>query len=541
LREIPQNIKIDMDKKNELLKILIPAVGGQGGGVLTEWLIQVFLIEGFEVQGVGLPGLSQRGGSTVYYIESYPKVNSEKPIIFSQYPLPGDIDIILAQEFLELGRVLELGYGSDKTTVVSSTHRIYSTLEKLPITRGIYSEENLRKLANAFSDKFIGLNALEIAKQNGLGELAINAVLLGALGASGALNIDEASYLKAISQVGVSVETNIKAFRIGWDYVKSNKYNLSLIESGTKWDEFKKERLEKLHPDKREELLYLIFEIEQEYPDVLREILAEALFRLADYQDVWYSKKYLDSINKIYRLDRNSGDFMLTEMFAKNLALWMSYEDGIRVAELKINPERFKRIKKEMLLRDNQLFHVTDYLNPDAEEIYGLLPNLFVSPIVKLTETRLFQKIWPRKKKITFPQNPTTSSFIGSLRLWFLTKFKRFRPYSYRFKKEYSLMNKYSQSVERFSRMDYELGCLVAKSGNIIKGYGDVRRRTMDSFNRLLDNIINPLSEFEKKSGNSFDLTIDTGEKSLKLISDSTDGIDKAVELVNKVLKRKAA
>jgi len=532
---------MDMDKRNGLLKILIPAVGGQGGGVLTEWLIQVFLIEGFEVQGVGLPGLSQRGGSTVYYIESYPKADSQKSIIFSQYPLPGDIDIILAQEFLELGRVLELGYGSDKTTIVSSTHRIYSTLEKLPITSRIYSKENLRKLANALSEKFIGLNALEIAKQNGQGELAINAILLGALGASGALNIDEASYLKAISQVGVAVEPNIKAFRIGWDYVKSNKYNISLVESGTKWNEFKKERIEKLHPDKREEFLYLIFKIEQEYPDALREILAEALFRLTDYQDIWYAKRYLEMVNKIYKLDKNSEDFMLTEMFAKNLALWMSYEDGIRVAELKINPERFKRIKKEMFLRDNQVFHVIDYLNPDAEEIYGLLPNLIVSPIVRLTETRIFQKIWPMKKRITFPQNPTTSSFFGGLRLWFLTKFKRFRPYSYRFKKEYDLMNEYWHSVERFSRMNYELGCLVAKSGNMIKGYGNVRRRTLDSFNRFLDNIIIPLSDFEKKSFDSLNLTIDTGEKSLKLISDSTDGIEKAEELANHILKKKAA
>jgi len=102
-------------------------------------------------------------------------------------------------------------------------------------------------------------------------------------------------------------------------------------------------------------------------------------------------------------------------------------------------------------------------------------------------------------------------------------------------------MNEYWHSVERFSRMNNELGCLVAKSGNMIKGYGNVRRRTLDSFNRFLDNIIFPLSDFEKKSFGSLKLTIDTGEKSLKLISDSTDGIEKAEELANHILKKKAA
>ncbi|MGH7892218.1 MAG: 2-oxoacid:acceptor oxidoreductase family protein, partial [Thermodesulfobacteriota bacterium] len=58
-----------MQNKSDLIKIFIPAVGGQGGGVLTEWLVQAFFLEEYDVQGISLPGLSQRGGSTVYYLE----------------------------------------------------------------------------------------------------------------------------------------------------------------------------------------------------------------------------------------------------------------------------------------------------------------------------------------------------------------------------------------------------------------------------------------------------------------------------------------
>ena len=118
---------------DKLIKILIPAVGGQGGGVLAEWLIKALDWEEYDVQGISLPGLSQRGGSTTHYIEAFPK-NSNKEIVFSQYPLPGEIDLILSQELLELGRMLKEGFGSEKTTIISSTHRIYSTNEKLPIS-----------------------------------------------------------------------------------------------------------------------------------------------------------------------------------------------------------------------------------------------------------------------------------------------------------------------------------------------------------------------------------------------------------------------
>ncbi len=532
-----------MEGNSELIKILIPAVGGQGGGVLTEWLVQAFMLEGFEVQAIGLPGLSQRGGSTVYYLEAHPRVNSnQKKIVFSQYPVPGDVDVILAQEFLELGRALEEGYGGEKTAIVSSTHRIYSTLEKTPISSGIYSNENLKKLATAFSSLFIAFNALEIAKENGMDELGVNAILFGALGASEALPISEVNYLKAIEEAGVAVGSNIKGFRIGWNYVKSRRHAELKAALQKSWEDFKKERAEKLAPNAGDEYLKLISETEAEYPFRHREILAEALFRLIDYQDVWYAKKYLKELETVYEIDKEmKGGFRLTELFTKNLALWMTYEDGIRVADLKIRPERFKRIKEEMMLRSDQSFRVTDYLKPDAEEIYGLFPNFLVAPIIYFTETNLFQNLWPKNKKITLGQKPVTTSFSGFFRLWLLTKLKFIRPYSYRYHKEHLLIKKYKTKVEKLSRINYDIGCLVAKSGQIIKGYGNVRRRTMAAFSRFLDNIIDPLVEFEKKNRKSFSLTLEIGEKSLNLIAASTDGIDKAEKMARDILLGKLA
>jgi indolepyruvate ferredoxin oxidoreductase, beta subunit len=532
-----------MQKKSDLIKVLIPAVGGQGGGVLTEWVVQAFFLEDFDAQGISLPGLSQRGGSTVYYLEAHPKPESEdKSIIFAQFPVPGEIDIILAQEFLELGRALELGYGSDKTTIVTSTHRIYSTLEKMPIGSGIYSDENLRKLAAGFSSKFIEINALELSKANGMDDLAVNAILLGALSASGAVPIDKRSFIRSIEMVGVAVNASLKAFEVGWEYAQMN-YDPNIALS-SKWSSFIEERASKLEDKEKKDYMARVSNIESEYPENLKEILAESVYRLIDYQNIDYAERYLSEVNSIKILDAETKgtNYILTELFAKNLALLMSYEDGIRVAELKIKSDRFKRIREEMRVKDDQVFHVVDYLKPDAEEIYGLLPNILVAPVLSFTQSRLFKKIWWRKKPLTMGQTPVTNSFSGYMRLWMLTKIKFLRPYSFRYKKEYKLIKSYTEAINKYASYDYKVACLVAKSAQMVKGYGKVRRRTMDAFYRFVDNIISPLAAYESNNRKNFDITLEIGQEAYTLIAGETiEGIDKAEKLAQDVLEKRAA
>ena len=533
-----------MDDQLDIIKILIPAVGGQGGGVLTEWLIQAFQLEGYMCQAIGLPGLSQRGGSTTYYLEVHPtKVSSNATVMFSQYPVPGDVDVILAQEFLELGRVLEEGYGSEKTTIVASTHRIFSALEKMPISSGIYSDAKLEKIANEFSKEFIGFNALKLAKSNGLDEMGINAILLGALAASGVLPVGEVSHHKAIEGLGIAVESNLTAFRIGWDIVTNKKKIEGAKSQPNDWQTFVSLREQKLGPKRAEKFKSLLTKTLADYPIHLKEILAEALYRLIDYQSPRYAKKYLRDLNKIYEIDKQySNGFQHTEQFAKNLALLYTYEDGIRVADLKTKPERFQKIRDEVRLQDDQLYRVVDYLKPDFYEIYGLFPSIIVTPLVRLFNSKPISLLTKRKHPITFSQKPVTSSFTGFFRLWILTKFKFTRPWSYRYRQEHKIIKKYKEAVEKFSGMTYELGVLIARSGSLIKGYGNVRRRTMGEFVALLEEIITPLAEHDQQNDATFKTTLEIGQKTMALLSSETpDVIEQARELTKNALKSKAA
>ena len=54
------------------IKLTIAALGGQGGGVLADWLIEIAEAEDYIAQSTSVPGVAQRTGATTYYIEVFP-------------------------------------------------------------------------------------------------------------------------------------------------------------------------------------------------------------------------------------------------------------------------------------------------------------------------------------------------------------------------------------------------------------------------------------------------------------------------------------
>ena len=54
---------------SQVTRVLIAALGGEGGGVLADWLVQCAQHAGLVAQATSVPGVAQRTGSTSYYIE----------------------------------------------------------------------------------------------------------------------------------------------------------------------------------------------------------------------------------------------------------------------------------------------------------------------------------------------------------------------------------------------------------------------------------------------------------------------------------------
>ena len=303
----------------KLLSLLIPAVGGQGGGVLSEWIVEAATIEGHLVHGTSIPGVAQRTGSTSYYVELY---TGAEPPVFSLYPVPGAVDVLLAPELLEVGRMIELGFPSpSRTTIIASTHRLYSIHEKIATAGGVYDAGRLTSAARAFSRALVALDALAVAREHGS---EVNAVLLGALAGSEALPIGVAAYRSAIEAKGVGVASNLKGFEVGLD----------LARRGTSATAAPPARALRSPASFANELAAL--------PEELRPTVGEALVRLIDYQDERYAARYLERLRPFVRGERE-----LAILVARHLAVWMTYEDAIRVADLKTRAARFERIRRE--------------------------------------------------------------------------------------------------------------------------------------------------------------------------------------------------
>jgi indolepyruvate ferredoxin oxidoreductase beta subunit len=319
------------------VSVLIAALGGQGGGVLTEWIVDAATHAGLRAQATSIPGVAQRTGATTYYLEIYPEplpAGSPEPV-FSLYPMPGDVDVIMASELLEAGRTIEMDYASpDRTTLIASTHRLFAIAEKSALGNGTFPRERVEEAARALTKRLIACDALAVARAAGS---EVNAVLMGALAAAGALPLVASDFEAAIREGGVAVERNLAGFKAGMEVAAgATGPEAARVKP---WAELKNDRAHALGTRGRD-FLALIARIESEYPAALHQTLGEAAARLIDYQDAHYAERFLARVRLVRVLDTGT---RLTERFARRLAVWMSYEDAIRVADLKTRHSRFER------------------------------------------------------------------------------------------------------------------------------------------------------------------------------------------------------
>jgi len=518
------------------VNILISAIGGQGGGVLTEWIVNAATHAGYPVQATSIPGVAQRTGSTTYYLEVFPvpekELNGRQPV-FSLYPAAGDVDAIIAPEFLEAGRMVEQGYASpDRTTLICSTHRVYAIGEKMAVGDGIYPRENLERACRELAKTFIGFDALDTARRN---QTEVNALMLGALAASGVLPLPPQSFEVAIREGGVAAERNLKGFQMGLDMVRSGLRE-EAAASRQGWEETRAQRAASLGLRAGSAFRALLARAESQYPASLERVIGEGIYRLMDYQGLAYAEQFLGALQPIHQLDRQQDGeargFRLTETFARHLALWMTYEDAIRVADLKTRRGRFERIRREMGAGPGQTVVVTDYLKPDLDEIYGILPRAIADPFARWAERR-----WP-KGRPTIEQHVHTTSILGFLWVWILGRLRFLRPHSHRYHLEHAVIAKWAAQVEASARLDYDLACEVAQAAQVVKGYGEVRRRTLQSFHRLLDEVLAPVADVDRRNGQAYALSRLVLERGRRLILADPKGIEPAVALARDIVAK---
>ena len=200
------------------ISLAIVAMGGQGGGVLTDWIVQLAENHGWVAQSTSVPGVAQRTGATIYYIEAMPPLDGRKPIL-SLMPTPGDVDVVMAAEFMEAGRSILRGLVTpDRTTLIASNHRSFAIGEKIAPGNGIADGGAVTGAIGiaAKTEIIFDLNALAIAHGS-----VISAAMFGALAAAAVLPFSRDSYLDVIRAGGKGAKASIETFEAAFDRVKT--------------------------------------------------------------------------------------------------------------------------------------------------------------------------------------------------------------------------------------------------------------------------------------------------------------------------------
>jgi len=442
------------------LTILIAALGGEGGGVLADWIVQAAQAEDFPVQATSVPGVAQRTGATTYYIEIFPEKRStlgERQPIFALLPTPGDVDVMLASELLEAGRAAFNGFITpDRTLLIASTHRVFAVAEKTAMGDGRYDPARLLDTVQARAGEHVLLDMQALAQEIGA---PLNAVLLGALAGTGKLPFAAEVFATAIRAEGKSVEANLAGFAAGIKAVSTPPSPAGATRPIATTD----------------------------FDDMARPIIELGVARLLDYQNPAYAQLYLDRLQRIRDVERNAGsDGSLLREAARQLALRMAFEDVIRVAQFKIEPGRFERVRHEVRADRDAPLVVIDYFKPGIEEICSLLPGSLARPILRYSEKRGWLG------KVYVGMHVRSNSVLGFLRLRLLASLRWLRPHSHRYAQEQALIETWLAAVERAAAIDRALAREIVDLARLIKGYGDTQARGVRSFTRIMQAIVVP-------------------------------------------------
>src|SRR6202050_4803518 len=153
------------------ITIAIVAMGGEGGGVLADWLVDLAEHSGYCAQNTSVPGVAQRTGATIYYIEIFPEAAAKaagKEPVLALMPVPGELDIVLASELMEAGRAIQRGLVTpERTTLIASTNRVYSMIEKTALGEGQIDAPKLIEAGRAAAKVFVHNDFARLAAENG--------------------------------------------------------------------------------------------------------------------------------------------------------------------------------------------------------------------------------------------------------------------------------------------------------------------------------------------------------------------------------------
>ena len=209
------------------------------------------------------------------------------------------------------------------------------------------------------------------------------------------------------------------------------------------------------------------------------------LKRIVDFQDVAYGDDYIDRLRKLAALDAANGgqakNFAFTAEAAKRLAVAMAYDDVIRVADIKLRPSRFARLREEAGAAPDQLVYATEYLHPRGEEICGMMP----ASLGAFIEARpfLFRTL---DRLVNRGRRVPVGRIRGFVQLYCVAALRPTRRSSLRHKRETEHWEAWLAQASDILPKNYDLAVEILRCRRLVKGYSDTHARGLSKFDRVM-------------------------------------------------------
>ena len=478
-----------MAKSPQPIKIAILAMGGEGGGVLADWIVDLAEHAGHWAQTTSVPGVAQRTGATIYYVELFPKAtpgaDGLEPVL-ALMPLPGDVDIVLASELMEAGRAVQRGLvTSDRTTLIASTHRVYSITEKSALGDGRVDPEQLLAHAEAAAQRLVCFDMAALAEQEGS---VISAVLFGALAGVGLLPFSRDQFEATIERAGLGVKSSLRAFAQGLSHAQApatspDAHALTPALAPTPV------------PTPRHPVLRAcVEEVTAMLAEPARGLAIEGVRRMVDYQDPAYARLYVDRLQSVHALLPNAPVALMADL-ARHLALWMSYEDTVRVADLKTRGTRFERVRQEVGAQPAQLLHINEYMHPRFQEVCETLPAALGTWLMGQATVRRWGE-----RLLSHGRVVHTNGLGGFLLLYAVSALKPWRRGTLRYQQENQRIEQWLALVRQWLPTQTDLAHELVLCQRLVKGYSDTHARGHQHLDRILGLLVQHGSRWQAET-----------------------------------------
>lgn len=479
--------------KTQPITLLVCALGGEGGGVLTEWLVETARHAGFAAQATSIPGVAQRTGATTYYLEVFPTpmrdLGGRRPV-FSLNPVPGALDAMVSSELLETARQIGNGLASpERTLVITSSARLLTTMERMQMADGRVDPAELVKVVQRFSRAHQVFDMSAIARECGT---VVSAVMLGAIAGSGLFPFQRSDYEAVVKGGGRGAEASLRGFARAFEIVAQGKQQADFVAQvlGGKQAPAGRPGRDPGPGTARGPRIESGATPVESFPEPARELFTLGYERLVDYQGRQYAELYAKRLRSVLQAEQaadpqGTHGYATTREMARWLALWMAFDDIVRVADLKSRASRFTRVQGEVKAGSDDLLKVYDHFKPGVPEFAALLPQSLAGRLLAWDRKRVARG----RPSWALPLKIGTHSVFGMVSLRALAGMKWLRARGSRFALEQQMIEKWLQGVVQGTRRDWQLGHEIALCGRLIKGYGSTNERGKENLLHVLDHL----------------------------------------------------